>query len=151
VRPHQSSCLNTNNRIGCQRNNSRTFTKQTEILVVKQQLKGFISFFSSSVLLNLPSLFAYCYSYPLRFPSFACFTIHGSPSQLLFLPLFIYFLPRLYFPLLSFPNLSPHYPSILLTHHPLTRLLYQLYTPHTLAIHNTSTFHYNNRNTPKYT
>jgi hypothetical protein len=34
VRPHQSSCLYANTRIRHLRNNSRTFTKQTELFVV---------------------------------------------------------------------------------------------------------------------
>jgi hypothetical protein len=79
-------------------------------------------------LLNSPSLFTYPYSYPLHFPSFFCATIHCSPSQLFFLTLLIYSFPCLQVPLLSSPNLSPHYYSLLNTHHPLTSLQYQLYT-----------------------
>jgi hypothetical protein len=62
-----------------------------------------------SVLLTSPSLFSYPFSYPLHFPYFSCATIHRLP-------------------LLSFPNLSPHYTSLLQTHHLLTSLLYQPYT-----------------------
>jgi hypothetical protein len=47
-------------------------------------------------------------------------------------------------------NLSPHYPSLLHIHHPLTSLLYQLYTHQSPEIPDTSTFYYNNRNIPKY-
>jgi hypothetical protein len=35
---------------------------------------------------------------------------------------------HLHFPFLYAPNLSPHYPSFLHTHHPLTSLLYKLYS-----------------------
>jgi hypothetical protein len=54
-------------------------------------------------------------------------------------------------PLLSFPNLSSHYPSILHSHHPLTSLLYHLYTLQPLAIPDKSTLQYNSRNIPKHT
>jgi hypothetical protein len=43
MRPHQSFCLHANTRIGCQRNNSRTFTKQTELLVV--MVPGFFLYY----------------------------------------------------------------------------------------------------------
>jgi hypothetical protein len=56
-----------------------------------------------------------CYS-----PLFSLTTTLCTPSH----PLS----PCIYFPLLSFPNLTPHYPFLLHTHHPLTSLLYQLYT-----------------------
>jgi hypothetical protein len=113
--PTKPRIPSTNTRIGCQRNKSRTFTKRMKFLLL------YLLFFS--VLLTSPSLFSYAYSYPLHFPSFSCATIYCSPSQLLLLPLLIHSLP------LSFPNLSPHYPTLLHTHHLLTGLLYQLYTP----------------------
>jgi hypothetical protein len=58
--------------------------------------------------------------------------------------------PQLYFPVLSFLNLSPHYTCLLHTHHPLTRLLYTNCTqPQPPAIPDTSTLHFN-KNPPKH-
>jgi hypothetical protein len=76
--PTKPRIPSSNIRIGHQKNNSRTFTKQTELFVVA--VPG--DFFS--VLLTLPSPFSYPYSYPLHFQPFSCATIHWSPSQLLF-------------------------------------------------------------------
>jgi hypothetical protein len=55
--------------------------------------------------------------------------------------------PCLHLLLISFPNLSPHYPSLLHTYHPLTSLLYQI-PPSCYPRH--STLHYSNRNIPKH-
>jgi hypothetical protein len=63
---------------------------------------------------------------PLHFLTFSCAIIHCSPSQLLYLLLCIHSLPHLHLCLLSSPNLSPHYLSLLHTHHLLTS---QLCTP----------------------
>jgi hypothetical protein len=79
-------------------------------------------------------------------PILTSFTFPLSPVlQFIVLPLnysFCHFsstlYPCLHLPLLSFPNLSPHYLSLLHTHNKLTSLLYQLYT---IPPHNT--FHYN--------
>jgi hypothetical protein len=49
-------------------------------------------------------------------------TILSSPSHPLSPSVFAW-------PLLTFPYLSPQYPLLLHIHHPLTSLLYQLYTP----------------------
>jgi hypothetical protein len=56
----------------------------------------------------------------------------------------------LYIPLLSFPNMSPHYPSFLHTYHLLTSLLYNCTQAQHPAIPDTSTPNYNDRNTPKH-
>jgi hypothetical protein len=108
-------------------------------------------FFFIPILLTSPLLFSFPYSYSLHFPSFSCATIYCSPSQLLllFLHLLIYSFPHLQLHLLFTPNLSPHYPYLLHTHHSLTSLLHQLYTTPDPAI--PDTLHYNNRNTPKHT
>jgi hypothetical protein len=52
--------------------------------------------------------------------------------------------------LLTSPNLSPQYLFLLHTYHPMTSLLYKLYTTPAPVIPYTSTLHYN-RNTPKHT
>jgi hypothetical protein len=65
----------------------------------------------------------------LSAPSFPLFTLSSPPS----------------------PNLSPHYHSLLLTHHVLTSLLYQLHTTQLPAIPDINTLHYNNRNISKHT
>jgi hypothetical protein len=142
-------------RIGHQRKKLQNFYQKTEpgsrtwcFLIVFLFL---IFIFIIPVLLTSPSLFFYPCSYPLLFPSFSWATIHCSISQLLFLPLHIYSVPNLHLSFLSSPNLSPHYPSLLHTHHPMTNLLYQLYTTRAPAIPDTSTLHYNNRNIPKHT
>jgi hypothetical protein len=127
--------------MGCQRTKSRTFSKLA-ILFVVVVVVGllsfflFLSFFFSFlfllfylVFLTLLLLFSYLYSYLLHFLSFPCATLHCSPSQLFFLSLFIYSLPWLNSPLLAFPNLLPHYPSLLYIYHPLISLLYQPHTP----------------------
>jgi hypothetical protein len=68
-----------------------------------------------SLFLSLPlSLLFLCHN-----PLFSLPTIISAPSH----PLS----PCLHLSLLPSPNLSPHYPSLLHTHHLLTRLLYQLY------------------------
>jgi hypothetical protein len=67
--PTKPRIPSTNTRTGCKRSKSRTFTEQTEFFVVA--VPGFIF----SVLLTLPSLFSFPYSYPLHFPSFSCATI----------------------------------------------------------------------------
>jgi hypothetical protein len=146
VRPYQSLCLDANTKIRCLRNNSRTFTIRLNFLLSPSWL------FFKSALLASPSLFSCPYSYPLHFPSFSCATIHCSPSQLFFLPLLIQSFLCLHLSLLlSFPNLSQLYPSLLHTHHSVTSLLSQPYTPPAPAIPDTSTLHYNNRNTSKHT
>jgi hypothetical protein len=58
--------------------------------------------------------------------------------------------PSLHLSLPSSANLSPHYSSLLHTHHMLTNPLYQLYTTQPPPIPDTSTLHYN-RNTTKHT
>jgi hypothetical protein len=83
------------------------------------------------VLLAFPLLFSSPYSYPLHFLSFSCAAIHCSPLQLPFLPLLIHTFQYICLLLLSFPNLSPHFLSLLHIHHRLTRLPYQPYTPDT--------------------
>jgi hypothetical protein len=123
--------LYTNTRIGCLRNNSITFTKKLNFLLFLCLLfllflfcVCFIFFYITNFIVTIfLSLFL-----PPHFPSFSCATIHCFPSQLLFLPLFIHSFPCLQLALLSFPNQSPHYPFLLYIHHPLTSLLYQLYT-----------------------
>jgi hypothetical protein len=127
VRPHEGTRLYADTRIGCQRNNSRTFTKQTEILVVVVPGGCF-----SSVLLTSPSPFSYPCSYPFYFPSFSSATIRYSPSQLFFLPLLINSFPILHLSLLSFLNQSPHYHSLLNIHHPLTSLMNHYTKPYAL-------------------
>jgi hypothetical protein len=77
------------------------------------------------------SLLLLCYNPLFSFP-----TTLSAPFHPISPPAFNYL----------FPNLSPHYPSLLHTHHLLTNLLYQLYTTPTPAIPDTSTLHYN-RNT----
>jgi hypothetical protein len=105
-----------------QRNKSKTFTKENELLLLLYHV------FFPLYYLFLPSLFSYSRSYPFHVTSFSCTMIHCSPSQLLFLPLLIHS-PCFCCPILFFPNLSPHYSSLLHTHHPQTSLLYQPYTP----------------------
>jgi hypothetical protein len=61
-----------------------------------------------SVLLTPSSLFSYPSSHPLHFPYIPCTTFCCSPSQLLFLPLFIHSFPCLYLPLLSL-TIPPSY------------------------------------------
>jgi hypothetical protein len=103
------------------------------------------------VLLTLPSLFSYPYSYLLHFPSFSCATIHCSPSQLLFLPLLIHSLPI--FASSSYPSPSCHQttpPPCTLTTYWLDYCTKNTH-PQTPAVPNTSTVHYNSRNTPKHT
>jgi hypothetical protein len=146
VRPHQSSHLHTNTRIRCLRNNSRTFTKQTELFVVPilgvfflyLYFNFIITILLSLFLLPLLSLFFLCYN-----PLFSLPTTLSAPLH----PLS----PHLLLSLLSFPNLSPQYSSLLHTHHLLTSLLYQLYTTQPPSIPKISTLYYNNRNTPKST
>jgi hypothetical protein len=112
--------LHANTRIGHLRKNSRTFTKRLNFMWFLNLAFFITSFliliFIIPALLTSPSLFSYPYSYPLHFPSFSCAIIHCSPSHLLFLPLLILFFPHLHLSLLSFPTLSPHYPSLLHTH-----------------------------------
>jgi hypothetical protein len=105
-------------------------------------------FFFFILLLSTPiSQFSYPYSHLLHSPFFSCTTIHSFPSQLLFLPLLIHSFPCLYLSLPSSPNLSPHYHSLLHTQYLLTIPT----QPQPPAIPDTSTLHYNNRNTPKHT
>jgi hypothetical protein len=99
------------------------------------------------VLLPSPSPFSYSYSYPLHFPSFFCAVIHCSPSQLLFLPLFIHCLTLSLPPLPIIPQLVNILPSLLHTHYPLTSLLYPLYTNPASENPDTSTLYYNKENT----
>jgi hypothetical protein len=123
ARTHQHSHLDANTRFGSLRNNSRTFTNRLSFLLFCTWCSWVFS-----ILLTSSSLFSYPYSYSPSFSLNSCAKIHCSTSQLLFLILFIHSLPCLHLPLLSFPNLSPHYPSLLRTHHLLTSLLYKLYT-----------------------
>jgi hypothetical protein len=145
VRQHRSSRLYANTRIGHLRNNPRTFTKNAELFVVSIS-DGFCCVFFC--IINFTIIIFLSLFLPPHFPSFSCTKIHCSPSQLLFLQLLIHSLPVFTSPSHS-PNLSPHYPSLLHIHYPLTSLLYQLYTTPAPAILDTSTLHYN-RNTPKY-
>jgi hypothetical protein len=110
----------------------------------------YFTFISTFSVLTSPSLSSHPYSYSLHTPSFSCAKIHCSPYQLLFLIFLNYFHSCLNLPLLSSPNLSLHYTSLLHTHHLLTSLLYQFYTTPTPAIPYTSTQHYINSNTPKH-
>jgi hypothetical protein len=137
VRPHDSFCLNTNSRIEHLRNNSRTFINRLNwSRFLNLGFFFFIVFFLFSFFLSLfillllipSSLLSYPHSHTLHFLSFSCTTINHFPSQLLFLPLLIHSFPCLHLILLSFPNLLPHYASILHTHHLLTSLLYQVHT-----------------------
>jgi hypothetical protein len=80
-------------------------------------------FFQFLVLLTSPLLFSYPCSYPLHYFSLSLATVHYSPPQLLFLSLLIHS-TCLHLQILSFPNLSPYYSSLLQIHHPLTILLY---------------------------
>jgi hypothetical protein len=88
---------------------------------------------------------------PLSLSSFSCATIHYFPSQLLFLPLLFHSLPL--------PSPLFHPPS---TCHYTTLHFYTLITcrqiyctnfikPQPLAIPDTNTLHYSNRNTLKHT
>jgi hypothetical protein len=107
----------------------------------------FYSYFLS-VLSTLPSLLSHPYSHHLHSPIFSCATIHGSPSQLLFLPI-IHFLHLPSPPFLYSPNC--HYtipPSY--THKLLTNLLYKLSKTQPPVIPDTSTLHYSG-NIPKHT
>jgi hypothetical protein len=90
VRPHQSSRLYANNRIGRLTNNSRTFTKGLNFLLF-MYLQFFVVFFFCIV--NFTINIFLSLSYPLYFPSFSCTTIHCFPYQLLFLLLLIHSLP----------------------------------------------------------
>jgi hypothetical protein len=101
------------------------------------------------VLLALPSLFSYPYSYLLHFPTFSCATIHALPPNYSFYPFSSTLSPSSP-PCPILPNLSSHYLSLLHTQHALTSLLYQLYTTPAPVILDTSTIH-DNRNTPKHT
>jgi hypothetical protein len=133
--------------IECQRNNFKTFTKQSELYVVGTP--GFCLFFF--VLLTLPSLFSYPYSYPLHVSCSSCATIHSSPSQLLVLLLLIHSVPIFASP--CYPSPTCHHiapPSYTLTTHWLA-----YYTKHTHhwppAIPITSTFQYNWKYTSTHT
>jgi hypothetical protein len=111
VRPHQSFCLHANTRIGCLRNNSRTFTKKLNFSLFLYLVFFVVHMcvcvcvcvcvcFCVSVLLFSPSLLI-----PILcpyFPSFSCAIIHCSPSQLLSLPHLIHSLPSS-----SSPHLLP--------------------------------------------
>jgi hypothetical protein len=124
-------CANT--RIGSLRNNSTTFTKTLNFLLVLYLVFCFVFLFLFilwvfSALLTLPSLFSY---FPIPTPSlsllFLCYnplfsfpTTLPAPSH----PLSPLSSP----PFPSPPNHSPHYCSLLHILHPLTSLMYQLYT-----------------------
>jgi hypothetical protein len=123
------------------RNKFRNFTEQTELFAVDVPV-----YFS--VLLTLPSLFSYPYSYPPHFPSFSCATIHCSPLNYSFFPFSSTPSPVFAPP---FPPTCPPYPSLLHIHHLLASLLYWQYTSWHPAIPDTSTFYYNSRNIPKHT
>jgi hypothetical protein len=127
----------------------QNFYQKTELfdVLVPGDFFSFLSLFFS-VLLTSPSLFSYLYSYPLHFP---CVTIHCSFSQLLFLPLLIHSLPVFtnpFYPSPTCQNTTP--PSYTLTTHWLAYC--SNCTQHQPPeIPDTSTLHYNNRNTPKHT
>jgi hypothetical protein len=93
---------------------------------------GFYFYFYSnflfflSLLLTLPSSSSHPYSHPLHFPSSYVKIIALLPNYS-FCP-FSSLFPPPYVPLPFSSNLSPHYPSLLHTHHLLTNLLYQHYT-----------------------
>jgi hypothetical protein len=110
VKWHQSFYLYANTKIGHLRNNF-TICQKTEISVVPEPGVFYCLFFFSfsSFIFIIPvltslSLFFNHYSYPLHFPSFCCATIHGSPSQLFFLPPLIHSFPHLHLPLLPSHN-----------------------------------------------
>jgi hypothetical protein len=105
--------------------------------------------FFFSVLLTSPSLFFYPYSYLLTFLLFPVLKSIALPPIYSSCPFSSTLSPCLH-PSLNLPNLLPHYHFLLHTHHPLTSLLYQLYTTQAPSIPDTSTLHYNNRNTPKH-
>jgi hypothetical protein len=105
VRPHKSSCLYINTRIGHLRNNSRTFTKRLNFLLLLY-LVFFVVFFFCTV--NFIITIFLCLFLPPHFLSFSCATIHCYPSQLLFLPL-----------LSSLSSLTPAYPPQLVSTLPL--------------------------------
>jgi hypothetical protein len=126
VRPHQISHLYTNVRIGCQRNNSRNFTKQMDLLI--GSIPGIFFIFAFFCIINFIitiflSLFLFLY-----FNSFSCSISHCFPPNHSFCPLSStpFHCPHL--SLLSWLNLSPHYSTLLHTHHLLNTLLFQLYT-----------------------
>jgi hypothetical protein len=101
------------------------------------------------VLLTLPSLFSYLYSYPFHFLSLSCATIQCSPSQLLVLPFSSTLFPI--FTSLSYPPPTCQHtnpPSYTLTTHWLDNCT-NYARPWPPAIPDTSTFHYN-RNIPKH-
>jgi hypothetical protein len=135
VRPQQSFHLNTNTRIAHLRNNSRTYINRMNFLwllnlVLFNLCFFYLSFFPSfsyfiPVILNPLSLFSYPYVHIATLPpSPALQSIYlvqitlSAPSH----PLF----PHLPLPLPFSPNLSAHHPSLLDSHHLLTRLLYQI-------------------------
>jgi hypothetical protein len=91
----------TNTSIGCQRNNSKTFTKKTEFFVV-----GIPAFFHF-VLQIYHHYFLISILTPFTFPSFLMLQSIVLPPNYPFCP----FLSSLCLPFLPFPNLSPHYPS----------------------------------------
>jgi hypothetical protein len=99
------------------------------------------------------------YHHHLLIPTLTPFTLPPSPvlkyialqPNYSFCPFSSTLSPGLHPLLLFSPNLSTNCPSLLHTHHLLTNLLSQLFTTQPPAIPDTSTLHYNNRNTPKHT
>jgi hypothetical protein len=92
-----SKILSTNTRIGCQRNKTSMFVKQTVLFVVPVFFFG-----GAAYIINFPLLFPYPYFYPLHFLSFSCVTIHSSPSNYSFCPFSSTLSPCLHLP--SYPS-----------------------------------------------
>jgi hypothetical protein len=88
----------------------------------------FLFSFFLSVLSTSPSLSSHPYSHPVTLlPSPVLESIALLPKYS-FCPFLFTLSPCLHLSLSSSLNLSPHYTSLLHTHHLLTNLLYQLYT-----------------------
>jgi hypothetical protein len=103
--------------------------------------------FFVSILPTLPSSSSHSHSHPLHSLSFSC----AKSIALLPNNSFCLFSSTLFScphcPLLFSPYLSPDYSSLLHNHCPLTNLLYNFTQPQATAIPDTSTLHYNSRNT----
>jgi hypothetical protein len=130
VRPHQSFHLYTNTSIEHLRNNSTTFTKRLNFLwflnlvfYIVFYFYFYYSYIINSTITILLSFF---------WPSLLSLLLLGY-NLLFSLSTMLYASSHPLLPMASPPppsshNLSPHYHSLLHTHHLLTSLLYQLYT-----------------------
>jgi hypothetical protein len=156
VRPHQSFHFYTNTRTGFLKNNSRTLTKRLNFLWFLNLVFYCVSFifnvyFHYSCIINftITILFSLFLCSSLSF-FLLCYNPLFSP-QLLFLPLLIHSFYHLHLSLLSSPNLSPHYPSLLHTNTHWLAYCTKCTQPQSPETPDTSTLHYNNRNIFKHT